>query len=225
MFIFDFFYKNKCINCNRSSKYGICDSCISNIQKLPELHCDICKSLSIENNVCIECLKRQPLFLKLSTVGIYNGLIKTLIYDYKYQKIKSYAKPLAYLLSESIKEEIKYKQIDYITCIPLSKEKIKLRGFNQSYFLSKEISDILKIPYKDLFVRVKDTKPQYSLSVDERKDNIKDAFSLSTTNVKNKSILIIDDIFTTGSTIQEVCSLLVPYTRDIYVATIARSIV
>lgn len=224
MFINSFFFKTKCCNCNRDCKFGICISCTNQIQRIPSLHCKVCKSLSIENDICIECDKRLPLFINLSTIGIYNGLIKTLIYDYKYQKIKSHAKPLSYLLSESIKKEINYKNISFITSIPLSEEKIKSRGFNQAYLLSKELSNILKIPYKEIFSRIKDTKPQFSLSYEERKDNLKDAFTLSYTNIKDKKILIVDDIFTTGTTIQEVCKLLIPYTKEIYVATLARSI-
>jgi competence protein ComFC len=224
LFLNKLFVKIKCINCGRKSQNSICSSCINQIQKIPEIHCQVCKSISIEDNICLECLKRPPLFKKLVTVGIYNGLIKTLIYDYKYQSIKQYSKPLAYLLSEQIKKDLDSKKIDLITSIPLSKEKIKLRGFNQSELLAKEISNNLNKPYKEIFERVKNTKAQFSLSSEQRKDNLKDAFIVTYENIKDKNILIIDDIFTTGATIQEVSLLLMSYTNKIYVGTLARTI-
>ncbi|MFN8575601.1 MAG: ComF family protein [Candidatus Sericytochromatia bacterium] len=223
MFLNNLFFKSKCFICSRFSNKTICNSCVNQIHKIPNIHCNICKSVSIKDNVCLECLKINPVFKKLITVGIYNGLIKTLIYDYKYQGIKKLYEPLSYLLIEEVKKELDFK-IDIITSIPLSKEKILSRGFNQSELIARETSKKLKIQYIDLFERVRDTKAQFSLTAEERKENLKNAFLLKTKKLENKEILIIDDIFTTGSTIQEVSSLLLPYTKEIYIATLARTL-
>ena len=220
-----FFLKQKCINCVRNSDKGICLACINQLQRLPELHCQICQSLSLENDQCLECEKRKPLFKKLSSIGIYNGLLKTLIYDYKYQKLKDYAQPLSYVLSESLKTSIPIKEIDIITSIPLHKDKMKSRGFNQAELISRELSVIFKKKHCEVFGRVKNTKPQFSLSLKERKENLEEAFEIIYPAIKNKTVLVVDDIFTTGSTIQECCKIILPYTEKIYIAVLARSIV
>lgn len=220
-----FFLKQKCINCGRNSQKGICSACINQLQRLTEIHCQVCQSLSIENDQCLECDKRKPLFQKLSSIGIYNGLLKTLIYDYKYQKMQYYAQPLSYVLSESLKLSIPIKEIDIITSIPLHKDKMKTRGFNQAELISRELSAIFRKKHCEVFGRVKNTKPQFSLSLKERKENLEEAFEIIYPDIKNRSVLIVDDIFTTGSTIQECCKIMLPYTDKIYIAVLARSII
>lgn len=224
MFFKDIFIKLKCVSCFRVSKHGICESCINQLQKIPKEHCPVCKSIDLTGGICNECIKRNPYFINLTAAGIYNGLLKNLIYDYKYQKLQNYAYPLGYILSTAIKNEIDFKYIDIITSIPLHEEKLKSRGFNQSELIARETAKILGKKYQEIFGRIKNTKPQFSLSAEERENNLKDAFEVINLQIKNKTILIVDDIFTTGSTIQEVSKLIKPYSEKIYIAVLARSI-
>ena len=225
MLLKNLFLKTKCINCHRANKNAFCDSCINQLQMIPALHCEICQSISLKGNNCLECEKRKPLFIKLTSIGIYNGLLKNLIYDYKYQKIKEYAYPLSFVLSNSLKKDFPVKKIDIVTSIPLHKDKLKIRGFNQSELLAKEIAKIFKIKYCEIFGRIKNTKPQFALSAQERKENLDSAFEIIYPKLNNKTVLIIDDIFTTGATIQECAKIIIPYTDKIYVAVLARSVI
>ncbi|MFN8674612.1 MAG: ComF family protein [Candidatus Sericytochromatia bacterium] len=221
-----FFIKKQCVLCSRFSKDFICIACFNQFQKLKTPFCNICKGNFIENSICKECEKRIPLFENLFTLGAYNGLLKTVIYNLKYDGIKKLSNPLGKFLAEEIKNKIDLKKIDYVTSIPVSKEKLKKRGFNQAELIALSVSKTLIKPYKQILKRHKETEAQHSLSATEREENLKSAFSLNTKkNLAGKNILIIDDIFTTGSTIQETCRVLKTYDiNKIYVGVVARTL-
>lgn len=218
-------FKNSCLICKRVSEIELCESCINQFQKLPFNTCPVCKSI-LKDNICNLCQEKNFLFKNLIALGVYNGLIKIIIYNFKFAKIKKYKEPLAILLSQKIKQEFDIEQIDYIIPVPLHKERLKERGFNQSELLAKRISKIINKPCITSLKRIKKTLPQHSLSPLEKIENIKDAFEIKTKkNLKNKNILIIDDIFTTGSTIQEICKVLLKHgVKDIYVAVLAKAL-
>jgi competence protein ComFC len=167
-----------------------------------------------------------PLFNSLVTIGVYNGLLKNLIYRFKYESQKNYTIPLARLLSQKIINEIDLPSINYISCIPLHPEKQKQRGFNQAEMIARQVSRDLGKPFLNIFSRIKNTKPQFSLNIENRADNLKDAFKIiSKKPLKDKKIIIVDDIFTTGATIQEACRVLQENSvSEIYVAVLARSL-
>ncbi|MBC7476286.1 MAG: ComF family protein [Candidatus Sericytochromatia bacterium] len=225
MFLRNFLLKSKCLVCNRSSSICICKGCSNQFQSIPEPHCQICKSIEIVDNNCQECLRRPPLFSDLIVLGIYSGLLKSLIYNYKYEGIKEYSKPFADLLAKKISYSFTFK-FDYITSVPIHHEKLKSRGFNQADLLARDVAKNLRINYLEIFDRSKETKAQFGLSGIEREKNIKDAFGIITNkNIKDKNILIVDDIFTTGSTLQELSKLALDKgVNKLYLATIARSI-
>lgn len=225
--MFSFFFKKNCLLCSRNTTELICESCYNQFQKIKPPFCSVCKSYSIENNICQECKKRIPIFESVTTIGIYNGLLKSAIYNLKYDGVQKIAQPLGRFLAMKIKDELNYKEIDLVTSIPISKEKLKKRKFNQAELLAYEVAKNLFIPYKEILEREKDTEAQHSLGKKARSENLKDAFTVSKkTNLKNKNILIVDDIFTTGATIQETASIL---KKDncgkIFVGVVARSLI
>lgn len=163
----------------------------------------------------------------------YTGKIKTSLINYKFFEKSSNYRALAKLLAENIKssspsshpsasmplsqnqeKEDKIntrgsKQIDYdiIIPVPLHKNKEQLRGYNQSYLLAKALGKELHISVRrDILVKIKDSKSQSLLNKKERLENIKDAFSVRIpSGIRGKKIIIVDDILTTGSTLDE-CS-------------------
>ncbi len=223
---FDFLTRPKCFICGRNSETGLCKGCINQFQFLRPPFCKVCKSNKIIDNCCLECQSRVPLFENVITVGIYNGILKSLIYELKYQGLKKYAKPLGFLLAQKIKNEISFKEIDFITSIPLHPEKLKIRKYNQAKIISLQVAKSLNKPYLDLISRHKNTKAQFLLSHQQRIENISDAFEINTKkNLTGKNILIVDDIFTTGTTVQEACKVLKEaLAGEIYVGVIARSL-
>ena len=104
-------------------------------------------------------------------------------------------------------KDITYYPIDYMVCVPMSKARLRKKGFNHSLLLAKDLSKLSNIIFlKDALIKIKDTKTQVGLNYDERKRNLKNSFILKEkykNTLKNKNILIVDDVFTTGSTINE----------------------
>ena len=155
--------------------------------------------------------------------GYYGGVLKKLILNLKYHKSLIAGKVLADLLCQIIIE--KKLSIDCICYVPISKDSLKKRGFNQCSVLAKNISSILDIPVIDCLVKVKETKEQKLLGKEERMKNILDAFEIKNKEkLFKKNILLIDDVYTTGATINECkkniekCNI-----NKIYLLTIAKS--
>ena len=164
--------------------------------------------------LCQECLKRidYPAFLKCNNIfaaSDYNDeTVKKAIWLLKYRGIKQIAEPLAELIKQRIWEKIKFKDATIIP-IPLSRTRMRERGFNQSELIAKYLSDkvITNVLYK-----IKETASQVSLkNREERLNNLKDCFAIKNPEIiKDKNIILIDDVSTTGATVREARKVLRP---------------
>ena len=188
---------NKCIICE-SEFVGICPLCKSKIQKVKENE-------------------------KILSYGYYNGILKKLILEFKYKQNFVAGKILAEFLCDVIKDN--KLDIDCIVFIPSSKKALKERGFNQCEYLAKEINKSLRVEIYKGLIRNKNIKEQKLLSKEDRFKNIKGAFSLKTNkNIRNKRILLIDDVVTTGATLYECEKLLIKNgAASIKMLTVAKS--
>ena len=142
-----------------------------------------------------------------------NPLVKNLIRKFKYQPfVKELARPLSFLIIEHFQLlNNKPSFIDFtIIPVPLEKRKLKWRGFNQAEEISKKLSCFLEIPlFSGCLIKTKETIAQVELTGNERKENIKGAFAVKNSQeIKNKKILLVDDVFTTGSTMEEAARIL-----------------
>ena len=191
-------YDNKCIICGIEGFRGICSRCKSDIKRVQEQE-------------------------EIIAYGYYGGVLKKLILNLKYHKSFIAGEVLADFLCQIIRE--KYLSIDYICYVPISKKSLKKRGFNQCRVLAKNMSIALDIPIIDCLVKVKETKEQKLLGKEERAKNILNAFTIKNKEkLFRKNILLIDDVYTTGATINECkksiekCNI-----NKIYLLTIAKS--
>lgn len=144
----------------------------------------------------------------------YKGIIKKLLYQFKYKPYISDLKtPLARLMCEGlIQNETFMSFINsspqvWITCVPIGKKRELMRGYNQSALLAKEIAIRLGVPFAhNLLLRLRETQPQFELKKEERVENLKNAFGVNgkySQKLIGKTIIIVDDIATTGSTLRE----------------------
>ena len=191
-------YDNKCIICGVEGFFFFFSKCKSEIKRVHQQE-------------------------EIMAYGYYGGVLKKLILNLKYHKSFIAGKVLADLLCQIIIE--KKLSIDCICYVPISKDSLKKRGFNQCSVLAKNISSILDIPVIDCLVKVKETKEQKLLGKEERMKNILDAFEIKNKEkLFKKNILLIDDVYTTGATINECkkniekCNI-----NKIYLLTIAKS--
>lgn len=158
-------------------------------------------------HVCGPCRKDPPNFDQALSVGHFEGPLREAIHQFKYRPCRSLARPLAAWLSENIRL---VAQIDLVVPVPLHKKRLRQRGFNQALLLSHRLSTAFAIPLSvDNLVRVRSTRPQVELSGEERKQNVAGAFALRRPHeVEDKSVLLVDDVFTTGATMNECAAVL-----------------
>ncbi len=200
--LLNLFYPAKCLVCGNVFKIDnqnvICKNCIKSIKPVKVFYCKSCGS-PVEN--CQKCVKQRKFdYLKVFTSA--NSDLINLLATYKFQGIKPLGKEIASIIYEDIINFVKKENIDLITFIPITKRLYKERGFNHLEIILRNIFPSYLI--KEVLVKIKETKFQAHLPADERRKNIKYAFSLKKNiNIKGKRILIFDDILTTGSTMLE----------------------
>jgi len=217
--------KNTCMICDYWDKYigedYICRECFLKLKELKGHRCRICsKPLVGAGDVCLECIEHKKYFKKIYSPYLYKGELKEVIKDYKYNNKPYFYKMLGHLLLEYIKGiDI---NIDIITFVPLHKNKKRKRGYNQAELIAKYLGKRLDIPCMKLIERTVDTIPQNKLNNEDRRQNLKNTFK-SIEKVKNKKILIVDDVYTTGTTINECSKVLIKAESEIiYGLTITR---
>lgn len=166
-------------------------------------------------NKCLETFKFNGLlphrswkenFLEVYSPIIYDGIIKNLIFKMKYDRIKLIAYPLGLIMADYLKYIRKYDENTILVPIPLSEEREEERGFNQARLLAEVIGNELKINCNfKLLQRRHNTPPLFNLKPGQRKMVLEGAFILdeSFKNLNKENIILIDDIYTTGSTLNE----------------------
>lgn len=190
----------------------------------PKNSCIICESeFTLICPMCKGKIQRVKDISEIISYGYYSGVLKKLVLEFKYNKNFIAGSLLAEFLCEVISEN--NIDIDVIVFVPSSKKALRERGFNQCEYLAKEISKKLKIDLCKDIIKVKNTKEQKLLSKEERYKNIAGAFVLkSERNIKNKRILLIDDVITTGATLHECEKILkLNGATSIKILTVAKS--
>lgn len=141
----------------------------------------------------------------------YKNLIRNQILSLKFHEKPYIYKTISYFLENKRKNFENLKKYDIIIVVPLSKKRQKERGYNQSQLIAKEISKILSIKIeKNIIIKMKNTLPQSLLNKEQRQKNIIGVYEVNNIEkVRNKNILIIDDIYTTGNTVNECAKILV----------------
>ncbi|GAB6100032.1 hypothetical protein JCM16358_19110 [Halanaerocella petrolearia] len=179
--------------------------------------------MASSQRLCQDCKELRRFFDQARAVGVYSKQLKDSIQKLKYSKYRSLAQPLGQLLAIYARRFYDLKQFDLITYIPVHQERMEERGFNQAYLLARELGSRINLSLQSLLVRQKNTIKQSKLSRKERLDNIKNKFTIEQSDlVRNKNILIVDDIFTTGATVNAASRILLNYeAQKVKVITVA----
>ena len=211
----DWIYPPKCVVCDNiiplNYERWFCYNCKDIFTFIKEPTCKTCGNpQEDEVDICSMCAKQKFFFKQNTSLFIYEDIPKLLIYKFKYGKNAEIGKAMAKLMYNNINKDV-FKHIDFIVPVPIHRARRRTRGFNQAEILCNELNKFNEIPnINDLLVRTKNTKPQSGLSFVERENNIKDAFKFNKKyDIKDKNILIVDDIFTTGRTLNECSKVLV----------------
>lgn len=184
---------------------GLCSSCMSQIRPVPPPVCDICGKTIGGPGVCISCQASRPEFDKMLAAACFEGLLKDIIHLFKYQRKSIFKKILAKILYEDLSKMD--MDIDVISFVPLHWTRLIERGYNQSALIAKELSRYMGVKTRyNILKKTKRGVPQVGLDQKARKKNVKGTFGAS--DVKGKSVMIVDDVITTGATGKEVASAL-----------------
>lgn len=218
--VLDFIYPENisCILCNKPIKkintYSLCKDCFKELNFIQD-GCIKCGKPIIYHSLekldicgCSYCFNKSFYFDKAISCIEYSDISKSMILGFKYKNKTYMAKYISNIMKEKLDlENIKF---DYITFVPLHKKRMRKRGFNQSEKIAKELEKMIDIPILDCIYRKSNTNRLYNLNRIERKIELKNAFLVKENiNYANgKNILLIDDIFTTGSTVNEISKLL-----------------
>lgn len=207
--ILDGLFPIRCLGCG-TYDHWICPPCHTTLPILTEQQCPLCKKHVTNNGeVCLECATKNDTFDGVFVASYYNDkLLKKAIHYYKYRFVHELSSPLALLLAQSLHNST-LPTPDMIIPVPLHKRRLRWRGFNQAEKLAHDLD--LRIPViTDILLRVRYTKPQVRAgSKKRRKDNLSNAFYVhDAKKIKQKNILLIDDIMTTGTTLSECASAL-----------------
>ena len=178
-----------------------------------------------ETEFCSDCLKRPHKFERGRSLYHYDS-VSGAIYRFKYQGRQEYADFFGEELFRYLGSDIMRMGAEAIIPVPLHKSRHNERGYNQSALLGEALAKRCQINFRDdLVIRCKKTVPQKKLSYSERQNNLKRAFKLSVNDVKLNTVIIIDDIYTTGSTVDALAEVLLEGgVKHIYVITLAAGV-
>ncbi len=201
----------------------ICTDCWQAISPYDGPICQKCgKPLVSDVSItCGDCIEDEPPFRWVRSFGLYEGALREAIGLFKYYRIKRLSKPLSEMIFR-----IKIPHADAVIPVPLSGKKIRQREFNQAALFAKHIADYIGAKViLNCLVKIRDTMPQVGLNAEERRRNIKNAFGvINKEMIHGKSIILVDDVFTTGVTIRSCAKLLKKAgAGDIYAVTLAHS--
>lgn len=188
----------------------VCPDCFSKLRPIVEPCCKRCsKPIAIpEQEYCYDCMKSEHHYERGFAVYVYEGTIKTSLMKFKFHGKQEYADFYIEQLIQYAGEPLKRLHLDLILPVPLHPRKLRMRGFNQAQLLAQGVAAFLERPMNQhLLIRTKFTLPQKKLDDKERLHNLEQAFdlrlgTLPNSNLSGKRILLVDDIYTTGSTIE-----------------------
>lgn len=218
--ILDLFFPPVCGKCGKIDRNWICPKCYKYIEKFK-----IIQNIKISDIEKILDFKKQD-YIKINKIQInfqekfyyeefmylfhYKNIIRKIIIDYKFNNKPYISNFFSYIILQDEKILKKLKEYDTIIPVPMFEKKKKQRGYNQTQLIVKNIFSKLGIILDDInLIKIKNTKIQSSLSASNRKENIKEAFFIiNNENIENKKIILFDDIFTTGETVNEISRIL-----------------
>lgn len=209
--LLDLVFPPRCAACRAfvSEAHSLCDACQRRWPALRESSCVVCADpfVSGPSHRCGDCLQDPPDFDRLHAAGLYEGSLHDLVVRLKYQGEERLAVFLGRQISLALEA---YEDFDLIVPIPLHVDRLRERGFNQAVLLARNLGRMKKIPVTtEALKKIRPTPPQMTLKKEERRKNLRGVFEVpDERRVRGRSILLVDDVATTGETLREASRVL-----------------
>ncbi len=193
---------------------GICSDCLAEIHRIEPPFCLVCGTPFVSTEVrihpCGGCLTKRKYFTMARALGAYQGSLQEAIHRWKYQGKAALTPFLGQWMTEGLYRYWDPKHLDLLIPVPLHKQRLRERGFNQALLLAKELNHRTGIPYrKRILQKVRATLPQVNLSGVEREKGVRGSFQIvGKEELEGKTILLVDDVYTTGATVNECSKML-----------------
>ncbi len=211
--ILQLIFPPRCAVCERLGKQVICDQCRDQFELIQPPYCQRCgqalpPQMGQGDFICGDCRQDAPRFDAARSVGLHRGPLRLAVLRFKFSRRRELLKPLAELLADRVQAEmgnptgLPCASLTGIVPVVLHPRRKRWRGFDQAVLLSRGLSGLIDIPcLENILIRQKDTEPQVGLTAAQRRENMREAFAVtSTAEVAGGNFLLIDDVYTTGST-------------------------
>jgi ComF family protein len=208
--------------------------CVACREKVAPIHSPLCPvcgvPFAVEDGIdhpCGPCLTARPPFTRARSASRFEGTVQELVHRFKYGKKIHLARPLGLLTARALVDFSKEAGSDFIVPVPLHRKRLRERGFNQSQLLGRVLAKQWSIPLSvNNLRRVRWTEPQVGLPASERERNVRGAFAVADyARFREKRLLLVDDVYTTGSTVEECARTLKRAgASEVCVITVARAI-
>jgi competence protein ComFC len=196
----DLLFPRWCLGCGREGDF-ICPSCLKSLPRLAPPLCPKCGRPQSRAVLCPSCTSWQAAIDGIRSPFRFEGVIRQAVHELKYSNLRALAGLLAqllddYLVSNPVPGEV-------LVPVPLHRKRLRERGYNQSRLLAQELSKLANLPVvDDRLIRERHSPPQARTStVEERRSNVADAFSCRDRRLEDKQVLLIDDVSTSGATL------------------------
>lgn len=217
-FLLDLLFPWQCLYCQKEveNNYPLCQNCFQKIPIFNDFLCPVCQKQLASNSLsCRSCHSKTPLTALGAASSYHNNILKETLHYFKYKKIISLAEPLSALMITFLEQSSFFSTLPkdklLIIPIPLHFKKERQRGFNQATLLAQSIANHFHLPLSNnCLIRIINNPPQAFITIaTKRKENIQGVFQIQNKEIiKNKIILLIDDVYTTGATMGEAAKLL-----------------
>lgn len=218
----DLLYPPACAGCGRQGVRW-CADCQRQVYLILPPLCEICGRDQKTPGLCPHCRENPPHFRAIRSWAVFDGAVRNALHRLKYRRDVSLGETLARPLVQ-IMQSLEWKP-DLVTPVPLSKERLRERGYNQAALLARPVALGMGLPYHPRALRkARHTRSQVDLSAAERRANVKDAFQASPRWVTGKSVLVVDDVTTTNATLDAcAAALLEAGAIGVYGLTVGRA--
>ena len=204
-------YPPRCLVCHALGESGLCAGCAAQIVSVAAPRCEVCgQALPGDADACGHCRRRRPAFVRARAMGAYDGVLRSAIHQFKYRERPQMAVPLGRLLAAFAREQaaaLNGLRFDGVLAVPMHPTRQRLRGYNQSERLARVVGAELGLPLSlNALARIRPTHPQVGLSAEARRTNLNGAFAVrDADSVTGKTLLLMDDVVTSGSSLYECC--------------------
>jgi len=220
-------FPKTCPVCDNIIRYDekICRKCVTKIKYIEEPRCKKCsKQLKDETaEYCLDCSRTHHLYRNGIAAFLYDDVVSKSIYKFKYHNRRTYAEYYGETIAKRYEAIIKSWHADVIIPVPIHEKKLIKRGYNQAGLIAKQLGINLGMKVDEkVLLRTVNTRPQKEMTKAERKKNLEKAFKISRNVVRYRKVILVDDIYTTGSTIDECARVLLGAgVQDVYFVSLS----